>query len=185
MYPFRRILFPVDYSEPCKAIVPYVRDMKKRCLAELTLVHAYGAGALLYLHLPITCSNLEDEASKVEKKHLVEFACEMFPNEHVETISELGESGDIIHKIAQHQGTDLVMLPTYGHGTVRRFLLGSTAAKVLHDIDSAVWTGTGDALSGHTPQLPYKSILCAVDETDEAEAVLRVASALASAMGPG
>jgi hypothetical protein len=27
MLPFRRILFPVDYSEPCRAVVRYAQDM--------------------------------------------------------------------------------------------------------------------------------------------------------------
>ena len=32
------------------------------------------------------------------------------------------------------------MLPTHGWGPVRRFLLGSVTAKVLHDVSTAVWT---------------------------------------------
>src|SRR5271165_5527090 len=51
MFPFRKILFPVDYSPPCEAVVPYVKDMLHRFSADLTLVHAYGAEALAYSQL--------------------------------------------------------------------------------------------------------------------------------------
>jgi hypothetical protein len=54
MLPFRGILFPVDYSEPCKAIVPYVEEMRSHFSAELGLIHAYGPEALAYSPLPIT-----------------------------------------------------------------------------------------------------------------------------------
>ena len=71
------------------------------------------------------------------------------------------------------------MLATHGHGPVRRLLLGSVTAKVLHDVSAAVWTGTGTVITEHAPRIPYKSIVCALDDTDEAEAVLRAAAALA------
>jgi nucleotide-binding universal stress UspA family protein len=62
---------------------------------------------------------------------------------------------------------------------MRRFLLGSVAAKALHDVSAAVWTGTGAALTEHAPLVPYKSVLCALDDSDEAEAVLKAAAAFA------
>jgi hypothetical protein len=46
-----------------------------------------------------------------------------------------------IHRVIQYQGADLVMLPTHELGPLRRFLLGSVAAKVLHDESAVVWTG--------------------------------------------
>ena len=69
-----------------------------------------------------------------------------------------------------------VMLATHGGGPVRRLLLGSVTPKVLHDLSAAVWTGTDSVLEGRTPPLPYKSVLCAVDETPEAEAAVRAAA---------
>ena len=93
----------------------------------------------------------------------------------------MGEPGGVIDKLAQQQRADLVMLATRGHGPVRRFLLGSITAKVLHDVSAAVWTGAGAALSDHPVQIPYRSIVCALDESQEAEGVLRAAASIASA----
>ncbi len=98
----------------------------------------------------------------------------------MECFAELGEAGTAIQKKVQHQGTDLVMLATHGRGPIRRFLLGSVAAKALHDVGAAVWTGTGSTLVDHEPKLPYSSVLCALDDSDDAEGVMRVAAAFAS-----
>jgi nucleotide-binding universal stress UspA family protein len=181
MLPFQKILFPVDYSAPCRAIVPYIKEIRRRFSAELTLVHAYGPEALAYSRLAITDPGLPQEARAHEEQRLREFALEVFPGEHVESCAELGEPGTVIHKTLQHQGADLIMLATHGRGPIRRLLLGSVAAKVLHDASAAVWTGTGSALTDHPAQIPYQSILCAVDDSDEAEGVLKAAAALALA----
>jgi nucleotide-binding universal stress UspA family protein len=179
MFPFRKILFPVDYSAPCEAVVPYVKEMVRHFSADLTLVHAYGPEALAFSELAITDPDLPDEARTHEQQRLRDFALKTFPGQHVETITQLGEAGTVLHGIVQHQGTDLVMLPTHGRGPIRRFLLGSVAAKVLHDIGAAVWTGVGAALIDHAPRMPYESILCALDDSDEAQGVLKAAAAFA------
>ena len=180
MLPFRKILFPVDFSEPCLAIVPYVKEMIQHFSAELALVHAYGPEALAYSELAITNPELPEEVRFLAEQRLRKFALDKFPGKHVETFAELGEAGSVVHRIVQHQGTDLVMLATHGHGPVRRFLLGSVTTKILHDITAAVWTGTGSALADHEPKFDYKSVLCALDYSDEAEGVLRAAAAFAS-----
>ena len=188
MLPFRRILFPVDYSEPCLAVVPYVKDLIHQIREaghpqpELTLVHAYGAEALAYSDLPLTDPSLAPATHAAQEDRIRRFGEQMFPLLPATCFAALGEPGAAVHELVERESADLVMLPTHGRGTVRRFLLGSVTAKVLHDVSAAVWTGTGSAISGHVPNLPYKSILCALDETAEAECVLRAASAMARCM---
>lgn len=180
MLPFRKIIFPVDYSEPCQAVVPYVKDMLRHFSAELTLVHAYGPAAIFADHeIALTDPTLPETVQTNQDRRLREFAREVFPGEHVESIADLGEPGSIIDKVARREGADLIMLATRGHGPLRRFLLGSVTAKVLHDVSAAVWTGAGSVLTGHTARIPYMSIVCALDCSNEAEGVLRAAAALA------
>jgi len=181
MLPFRKILFPVDYSDPCQAVVPYVKDMLTHFPSELTVLHAYAAEALADSTLALADPQLPVEVRAIEEQRLREFALKMFPGRHVESIVELGEPGTVIHRLVQHQGVDLVMLPTHGRGPLRRFLLGSVAAKVLHDVSAAVWTGTGSALTEHSTVIPYKSVLCSIDESDETEAVLKGAASFTAA----
>jgi nucleotide-binding universal stress UspA family protein len=53
-------------------------------------------------------------------------------------------------------------MSTHGHGVFYRFLLGSVAAKVLHDSDCPVWT---DAHLEEAPlrEFTIRNVLCAVD----------------------
>jgi nucleotide-binding universal stress UspA family protein len=180
MLPFKKILFPVDYSDHCRSIVPYVQEMAGHFSAQLTLVHAYGVGALPYTELAVMDPNWPEEVRRREEQRLREFVTETFPGQHVDSILEEGEPGRAIDKVVQHQGTDLVMMPTHGRGPVRRLLLGSVTAKVLHDVSAAVWTGAGRMVDRRPHDISYKSILCAVDLSDEAESVVRAAAALAA-----
>ena len=177
--PFPKDLISCRLLSPCEAVVPYVKEMIRRFSADLTLVHAYGPYTFVYHDLLITDPDLAEKMRAQEKRRLQEFALETFPGQHVECFAELGEAGSVIHKIVQHQGTDLVMLSTHGWGPIRRFLLGSVAAKVLHDIGAPILTGSGAALTDHEPQIPYRSVVCALDDSDEAEGVLKAAAALA------
>ncbi len=105
------------------------------------LVHAYGAEALAYSRLPITDPQLPEEARALSEERLADFAHANFPGLHVESYTGIGEPGAVIQDIVQRQGTDVVMLPTHGRAPLRRFLLGSVTAKILHDLTVPVWTG--------------------------------------------
>lgn len=182
MLPFHKILFPVDYSEPCRAVIPYVQEMAHHFSAELTVCHAFAPlAAMVHSELLVTDPELEAKAHALEEDRLRRFACQNFPGQKLEAIVELGEPGSVIDRVAAEQRADLVMLATRGHGPVRRFLLGSITAKVLHDVSAAVWTGVGAALMDHPARIPYTSVVCALDDSREAEGVLRAAASLASA----
>ncbi len=182
MLPFHKILFPVDYSAPCQAVIPYVQEMACHFSAELTVCHAYSPlGAIAHSELLVTDPELQSKANALEEQRLRQFVCQAFPGQKPEAVVELGEPGTVIDRLVAQQRADLVMLATRGHGPVRRFLLGSITAKVLHDVSAAVWTGLGAALSDHPVRIPYQSIVCALDDSQEAEGVLRAAASLASA----
>lgn len=186
MLPFRRILLPVDYSEPCRAVVPYALDMLRHFRAELTLVHAYApssAAVLAGTERELMDPSLSAQLYAAEQERLCEYGREMFPGMHAEVFVKLGEPGNVICSAAQHQEPDLIMLATRGHGPVRRFLLGSVTAKVLHDSTAVVWTGVGSALVTRAPDVPYRRMICALDESPEAEAVLKGAVAVALSYG--
>ncbi len=182
MLPFHKVLIPVDYSAPCQVLIPYIQEMASRFSAELTVCHAYAPlDAILHSELLVTDPELQAKARALEEARLRQFACHNFPGQKLETIAALGEPGSVIDRLVQQQRADLVMLATRGLGPVRRFLLGSITAKVLHDVNAAVWTGVGAALSDHPVKIPYQSIVCALDDSQEAEAVLRAAASIASA----
>ena len=179
MFPFRKILFPVDYSDPCIALAPHVRAMARRHSAAISLVHAYQVPFQAYADSAILDPMIPEETQASEERSLRRFAKEILTGEHVETFAKLGEPGAVIDHFVRSEGTDLIMMPTHGRGLVRRFLLGSVTAKVLHDVSCAVWTATRAAYENRAPGFPHKSILCAVEDTEEAAEVLRGAAAVA------
>jgi len=182
MLPFHKILFPVDYSSACEAVIPHVQETACHFAAELTVCHAYvPLAAIAHGELVVTDPELEAKAWALEEDRLRQFACQNFAGQKLQALVELGEPGSVIDRVAQQQRADLIMLATRGHGPVRRFLLGSITAKVLHDVSAAVWTGVGAELAEHPARIPYRSIVCALDDSSEAEAVLRAADAIASA----
>ena len=183
MLPFRTILFPVDYTASCRAMVPYVRDMTAHFSAQLTLLHAYGAGASTDSGSGLYDPNWPERVRAYEKNRIEEFAQTQFPDLRADALVHEGEPAAVIHNMVEHQGADLVMLPTHGAGPIRRMLIGSITAKVLHDVSGAVWTVAEPVLTARSSMLPCKSIVCAVDEGEESEAVVRAAAFLASSFG--
>ena len=182
MLPFHRILFPVDYSDPCQAVIPYVQEMACHFSAELTVCHAYAPIAVLAENEVLVADpELQAKAHAMQEDRLRQFACRNFAGQRLEAVAQLGDPGSVIDRVAEAQRADLVMLATRGHGPLRRLLLGSVTAKVLHDVSAAVWTGVGATLADHPPQIPYKSIVCALDDSQEAEIVLRASASLAAA----
>ncbi len=75
--------------------------------------------------------------------------------------AEESEPGTLIDEVVAQENIDLVMMPTHGHGPMRRMLLGSITGKVLHDVQATVFTGVGSTLAGHQPSVPV-SLHCLV-----------------------
>ncbi len=180
MLPFRKILFPVDYSDACRAVIPHVRSALQHFSSQLTLVHAYGPEGLSFVDLPISSPELPGQVREFEQLRLRDFAQEEFPGVAAGCYAELGEAGSVIHEILRRQGGDLIMLPTHGRGPVRRLMLGSVTAKLLHDVSCAVWTATAQAV--RSPAKPA-SIVCAIDDNPETLGVIQAGAALAKSFG--
>jgi len=181
MLPFQKILFPVDYSEPCIALVPYVRDIAEHFSARLNLVHAYTLGSFATSEIDLAEPGLLDECRVIEYGRLRDFAAEKFAGLTVDSITEDSEPGTLIDQVVAQKSIDLVMMPTHGRGPLRRLLLGSVTAKVLHDVQATVFTGVGSTFAGHRPNLPYRSIVCAVGDGPETEGVVQAAADFAAA----
>src|SRR6185437_623973 len=79
---------------------------------------------------------------------------------------------------AKEWESDLIMMPTRGHGPFRAALLGSVTAKVLHDAHCAVWTDAHceNTRLNHTD---WRKIVCAIDTQPEAGRLIRYAADLA------
>jgi nucleotide-binding universal stress UspA family protein len=71
-----------------------------------------------------------------------------------------GEPEAQIMATAQAEESQLLIVLTHGYGKIRRFLMGSTTAKVLHDAGCPVLTGVHFKMA-RQPQI--KHVACAID----------------------
>jgi nucleotide-binding universal stress UspA family protein len=187
---FRHILFPVDFSGRSYSAAPFVKAMADRNGAAITLLHvveslpawaaASDGGYSVEFDLP---RMLEDARDK-----LAVFAAELFPaalggGSTVNQLVEHGDPGSCIADLAKAWNTDLIMMPTHGHGRFRAALLGSTTAKVLHDAHCAVWTGVhleSPLAPAHTE---IHTIMCAIDLQDGSAELIRYCASMAQETG--
>jgi nucleotide-binding universal stress UspA family protein len=171
------ILFPIDFSERCCNVVPFVAAMARRYCAKITLLGVvqpfyYAAmgdpGAAVVVNLE---ELLQDLKTRLDGSLLQEFEglC-------VERVAMLGDPAQVITAFAHTQGVDLIMMPTHGYGPFRRLLLGSVTAKVLHDAECPVWTAVHMAKAPHRVHSAFSNILCAVDGKPDCVSLIRWAS---------
>jgi nucleotide-binding universal stress UspA family protein len=186
MMPFRRILFPVDFSEAAVAMVPYVREMAGRFGATVTLLNAFDLVAGVF-QVPglepaaIPYTPAFQELRDQREQRLEEFSRVQFPGLACTRRLADGEAAMAIQWVAERESTDLIMMPTKGLGRFRRLLVGSVTAKVLHDARCAVWTSAHEPGAELSSAVGYRSIVCAVELDSEADVVLRAAGFLARA----
>jgi nucleotide-binding universal stress UspA family protein len=149
----QKILYPVDFSNRARGAVNFVEEFVGRFQAELTLLHVVE---------PNTYNDTMDKASD-RKKQLDSFLPSDFDFFNVKRVLLYGDPAVQIVDYAHSDSFDLIMMATHGYGPYRRFLLGSTAAKVLHDADCLVWNASHLESAPPVEKISIRNILCAVD----------------------
>ena len=167
MYPPKKILFPVDFSQRSAAIAPMVADFAHRFHAALTLLHV----------LP---ENAADEQRIEAQEDLNVFADSHFQRMPVCRGLLQGDSGKEIVAFAHERQIDLIMMPTHGYGPFRRLLLGSVALQVLRDAWCPVWTDAHTEFPLSHQNAKFRNILCAVDLSQRSHPALHWAKQFAA-----
>jgi len=179
----KHILFPVDFSEACRTFAPTVRTVACRAGARVTMLNTlqlpsgYYSNPYALLTFADILRSMRRERAEFRKFLQTEFST--LPD--VRRVSKHGDVASTIVTYARDRKVDLIMLPTHGVGPVRRFLIGSVTAKVLHDAACPVWTSAHSPESSHPERL--RRILCAVDFNDRSPAVMQYAGWLAQMFG--
>lgn len=183
MIAFKRILFPVDFSADCCAVVPSVKALADRFGAQIVVMHV--------VDLPRTWFGSPEGASwaalintdrlRVSARVGLDlFIRNVFSGVHVTWELEEGDAASQIVDYARNNPGTLIMMPTHGYSPFRAFLIGSVVAKVLHDTHCPVWTGVhAPEIAAHSPE-KWKRMLCALDTDDRDLPVLQWAAEFAS-----
>jgi nucleotide-binding universal stress UspA family protein len=165
----KKILFPVDFSENCKGAARYVEEFAGWFEAEITLLHAVSMGE----------HNLPEELLPGRQAQLDAFLADELKYFTTNRICVAGDPLPVITDTARTWKPDLVMMPTHGLGFFRRHLLGSVAAKVLHDLDCPVWTSVHAETAPPLEKIYCRRVLCAVNLDERSRSILEWAAWLA------
>src|SRR6266853_5933688 len=113
---FANILFPVDFSERCRAVAPFVNEVASRDGASLTLLSLIDAPVMWYGTAEAPCIPALNVAGMVEetREDLTGFAKDFFPGLQPGILVQEGDPGSCIVEIARASDIDLIMMPTRG-----------------------------------------------------------------------
>lgn len=187
MLRIENILAPIDFSDKSAAAAEHAAVLARDLGARLTLLHVFEPVPHEYLDLTPQGRAAKRLASENEHaevhRRLSALAREIDAERPAEIAIREGEAAHQIIEAARERKAGLIVLPTHSGGAFRRFLLGSTTSKVLHDAEAPVLTGVHvDELPQFTKH-PYRRIAVLVDllEAEDDVRVLGFAVDLAKA----
>jgi nucleotide-binding universal stress UspA family protein len=168
MIQIKRILVPVDFSEPSKKAVNYGLSLASQFDAELLLANVVPFNQELY------------EKAQVKLFELI--PGDLWQRLDCETIVKAGDVRDEILGIVNDRQVDLVVMGSHGRGYFQRMVLGSVTERMLRKLPVPVLTVShlDDAHVIHKPGVvPLKRILYASDLGGDCDMGLQFAVRLA------
>lgn len=178
MFSLAKILIPIDFSDRCLGATRFAIPLAEHFDSEITLLHVLSTLSDTGEQDADGVNLIETRRAKVQKQ-LDDFLNAALHHLRVKRTLLDGDPAPIIVEWAAREQPDLIMMPTHGYGPFRRLLLGSVAAKVLHDTDRPVWTGVHLAQGPPVEWGDLGHIACAVDLGSRSERALEWASRLA------
>src|SRR5579864_5622155 len=174
MFPPKKILFPVDFSERCTAAARMAETFTGHFQAELTLLHVVE---------PLTYNDVPVDINALGERHLSGYLAEELKHFDVNRVLATGDPASQIVEYAQSKHFDLITLPTHGYGTFRRLILGSVTGNVLHEALCPVWTGVHMEQVPRLEDIAIRKVICAIDLGPQSCATLRWAKEFAAEFG--
>lgn len=145
MFPFAKILCPVDFSEPSIEALEWAVVLTRHFGGELLVVHvvdeipvvAATPGGPVATNAAGYQQQVVDEADR----DLWELCKEHVPEElRSEREVAVGLPAQAIVRLAAEHGADLILLATHGRTGWRRFISGSVTERVVREADCPVLT---------------------------------------------
>ncbi len=128
----KRVLVPVDFSEPSRKALDYALSLARPFDAEVRLLHVVEALVLPpdveVLDLEAFAATLNSEAAKCLSKWREEVAARGPVTEELRAGTPYREIVDA----ARERNTDLIIMGTRGRTGLAGVLMGSTAERVMH-----------------------------------------------------
>lgn len=134
MIEFKKILFPCDFTDASKKIVPYVLSTAEKYGAQLYVFHAvddlegWGGVYMPYSHREDIIRQAMEQAEKL-MDDICKEQLDAYPNLVKRLVS--GNPAEQILQTVQNEGIDMIIIGTHGRGGLEHFIFGSVAEKVV------------------------------------------------------
>jgi nucleotide-binding universal stress UspA family protein len=146
MSTLRRILVPVDFSEPSRLAFDYAAELAQTFGAELDVLHVWEAPAFVppgsVVAMGSSGASLVELVRKGAEDALQDFVANA-ERRGTKVRSARAEMGHAVHTIteaASRGGYDLVVMGTHGRSGLSRALIGSVAERVVRHAPCPVLT---------------------------------------------
>lgn len=145
--PFKKILFPTDFSDTSKHALTYAISLAREYRAELLLVHVIDNSldySFAYSGMTPYQAPLQDYYSDIRERtqQLLDEIIEKEVDLTTKTGTEVafGTPHREITELAKERGADLIVIGTHGRSGLGHLLIGSTAEKVVREAPCPVLT---------------------------------------------
>ena len=129
----RKILCPIDFSEPSKCALEHASAFAEKGDTELLAIHVVEPiiYPVEYGLAPVPAISLESQATENARARLTDLMQEVVGDRHPWTVEvSIGRADETICARAE-EGFDLIVLATHGLTGLKHFLMGSVAERVV------------------------------------------------------
>lgn len=139
VFPRRRLLMPLDFSQPSHEALAYARQMATRFDLELVLVHVSEPVFVDPNLAQVDTQAFEDNARKSAQEQLDQAAAGLRAAGLRVTAQLLtGVPWNEVVEYARREPVDLIVAGTHGHTGLKHILLGSTAERIVRHAPGTV-----------------------------------------------
>jgi nucleotide-binding universal stress UspA family protein len=170
----KSVLVPLDGSPLAEDALPFAREFSRRLGVEVNLFHVCEPGGedsrfMCQVYVDRTAETLQPGDDELP----------------IKSLAVLGKAADEIIDHARDNDIDFILMATHGRSGMGKWLLGSTADKVLRASPVPVLlVRAGARLEAARVQELGRTLLVPLDGSEYAESVLPYVEALAAGAGP-
>lgn len=150
MYPFKRILVPVDFSTCSENALALATKVARQHEGTLIILHAWEAphfpGGDVLIHVPGLEADTLEKVAHEQAETALESFCESHcaAGDDVKRLLMTGNPYRVILDAMKAEAVDLIVMGAHGREGLAHLLMGSVASKVIHHATCPVLTvGTG------------------------------------------
>lgn len=137
MFKAERVLFPTDFSECSKSVLPYVLSFAEAHNSHLTVLNVVEFEEMQHLSAGEAAG--EAEGSYLAKRtQAMQAMVGPHPNLHIDFVVKEGHAFQEILNLAESSDIDLIIMATHGRTGFEHILIGSVAEKVVRHSDRPV-----------------------------------------------